>query len=142
MGAIAGAAFQSVVAATGGQRRRLDHRVVARQHRLSAGCGDHAGQYERGIGGRGRTIVERLSSSEFDALEQQINRLSESIDQKKSAWTPELRDAYERNLIYVNQSLAECRHQIHDNPADDTTQELMLNAYREKVRLLEGFQSF
>jgi anti-sigma-K factor RskA len=87
-------------------------------------------------------VVDRLSSTEFDALEQQINRLSESIDQKKSAWTPELRDAYERNLIYVNQSLAECRHQIHDNPADDTAQELMLNAYREKVRLLEGFQSF
>ncbi|HJQ25687.1 MAG TPA: anti-sigma factor [Blastocatellia bacterium] len=86
--------------------------------------------------------VDRLSSPEFDALEQQINRLSESIEQKKSAWTPELRDAYERNLIHVNQSLAECRHQIHDNPADDTTQELMLDAYREKVRLLEGFQNF
>jgi anti-sigma factor RsiW len=89
--------------------------------------------------------VERLSSAshaEFDALEQQINRLSETIEQKKGGWTPELREAYERNLIYVNQSLAECRHQINDDPADDTTQELMLNAYREKLRLLEGFESF
>jgi anti-sigma-K factor RskA len=89
--------------------------------------------------------VERLSSAshaEFDALEQLINRLSETIEQKKGGWTPELREAYERNLIYVNQSLAECRHQINDDPADDTTQELMLNAYREKLRLLEGFESF
>jgi anti-sigma-K factor RskA len=89
--------------------------------------------------------VERLSSAanaEFDQLEQQINRLSETIEQKKGGWTPELRAAYERNLIYVNQSLAECRHQMNDDPADDTAQELMLNAYREKLRLLEGFDSF
>jgi anti-sigma-K factor RskA len=87
--------------------------------------------------------LDRLSNAaEFDALEQQINHLSESIEQKKSEWNPELRATYERNLIYVNQSLAECRHQINDNPADDTAQELMLNAYREKVRLLEGFESF
>ncbi|MEN3334889.1 MAG: hypothetical protein V7641_4254 [Blastocatellia bacterium] len=83
-----------------------------------------------------------LSNPEFDALEQQINHLSESIEQKKGEWNPELRAAYERNLIYVNQSLVECRHQVKDNPADDTAQELMLNAYREKVRLLEGFESF
>jgi Putative zinc-finger len=82
------------------------------------------------------------SSAEFDALEQQINRLSESIEQKKGEWNPELRAAYERNLIYINQSLVECRHQMKDNPADDTAQELMLNAYREKLRLLEGFESF
>lgn len=86
--------------------------------------------------------VTLLSNAEFNELEQQISRLSESIEQKKGEWNPELRAAYERNLIYVNQSLAECRHQVRDNPADDTAQELMLNAYREKVRLLEGFQSF
>jgi hypothetical protein len=86
--------------------------------------------------------VNNLSKVDLDELEQQINRLSESIEQKKSEWNPELRATYERNLIYVNQSLAECRHQVNDNPADDTAQELMLNAYREKVRLLEGFESF
>ena len=89
--------------------------------------------------------VERLSSAsnaEYDALEQQINRLSENIEQKKGAWAPELRATYERNLVYVNQSLAECRHQVNEDPADDTAQELMLNAYREKLRLLEGFESF
>jgi anti-sigma-K factor RskA len=86
--------------------------------------------------------VTNLSKVDLDELEQQINRLSESIEQKKGEWNPELRATYERNLIYVNQSLAECHHQVKDNPADDAAQELMLNAYREKVRLLEGFESF
>jgi hypothetical protein len=31
---------------------------------------------------------------------------------------------------------------LNDNPADAVSQELMLNAYREKVRLLEGFEKF
>ena len=52
------------------------------------------------------------------------------------------RIAFERNLLYVDQTLVECRHQLNDNPADDVSQELMLNAYREKVRLLEGFDKF
>jgi anti-sigma-K factor RskA len=83
-----------------------------------------------------------LSNPDFQQLEKQINRLSETVEQRKVEWAPELRSAFERNLLYVDQCLAECRHQLNDNPTDDVSQELMLNAYREKVRLLEGFERF
>jgi anti-sigma factor RsiW len=83
-----------------------------------------------------------LSNPDFQQLEKQINRLSETVEQRKVEWDPELRSAFERNLLYVDQCLAECRHQLNNNPADDVSQELMLNAYREKVRLLEGFERF
>jgi len=86
--------------------------------------------------------LQRLSNPDIQQLEQDVSRLSETIEQRKSAWNPELRAAFDRNMYYINQSLAECRHQLNDNPSDDVSQELMLNAYREKVRLLEGFQSF
>ena len=86
--------------------------------------------------------VQPLANPDMEQLEQQINQLSVTVEQKKSAWNPELRAAFERNMLYVNQSLAECRHQLSDNPSDDISQELMLNAYREKIRLLEGFKSF
>ncbi|HKS40868.1 MAG TPA: zf-HC2 domain-containing protein [Blastocatellia bacterium] len=86
--------------------------------------------------------LQRLSNPDIQQLEQDVSRLSETIEQRKSTWNPELRAAFDRNMYYVNQSLAECRHQLNDNPSDDVSQELMLNAYREKVRLLEGFQSF
>lgn len=88
------------------------------------------------------TEVTPLSSNDLQQLERQIERLSETVEQRKSFWDPELRIAFERNLLYVNQSLIECRHQVNDNPADDVSKELMLNAYREKVRLLEGFEKF
>jgi anti-sigma-K factor RskA len=86
--------------------------------------------------------VTPLSNADLQHLEKQINKLSDSVEQRKESWDPELRIAFERNLFYVDQTLVECRHQLSDNPADDVSQELMLNAYREKVRLLEGFDKF
>jgi len=86
--------------------------------------------------------VTPLSSSDFQQLEKQISTLSATVEQKKTSWDPELRSEFERNLYYIDQSLVECRHQLKNNPADDVAQELMLNAYREKVRLLDSFEKF
>jgi hypothetical protein len=83
-----------------------------------------------------------LSQADLQQLEKQISELSASVEQRKVSWDPELRSAFERNLLYIDQSLVECRHQLNDHPGDDVSQELMLNAYREKVRLLEGFEKF
>jgi hypothetical protein len=86
--------------------------------------------------------ITPLSNADLQQLEKQINKLSDAVEQRKESWDPELRIAFERNLFYVDQTLVECRHQLNDNPSDDVSQELMLNAYREKVRLLEGFDKF
>ena len=86
--------------------------------------------------------VKPLSQADLQQIERQISQLSDTVEQRKNSWDPELRIAFERNLLYIDQSLVECRHQLNDNPADDVSQELMLNAYREKVRLLEGFEQF
>lgn len=86
--------------------------------------------------------VTPLSKTDMQQLESRISRLSETVEQRKDSWDPALRTAYERNLLYIDQSLVECRHQLKDNPSDDVSQELMLAAYREKVRLLEGFERF
>ena len=93
-------------------------------------------------GGVQQTNLVPLSNVDVQQLEKQISKLSQSVEERKTSWDPELRTAFERNLYYIDQSLAECRHQLKDNPADDVSQELMLNAYREKVRLLEGFEKF
>ncbi len=86
--------------------------------------------------------ITPLSKADLQQLETQIGVMSQTVEQRKNSWDPELRSAFERNLLYVDQSLIECRHQLNDNPADDVSQELMLNAYREKVRLLASFENF
>jgi hypothetical protein len=86
--------------------------------------------------------VRPLSGPDLQQLEKQISNLSATVEQRKVSWDPQLRMKFEKNMTLIEQSLAECRHQLNDNPGDDISQELMLNAYREKVRLLEGFESF
>lgn len=86
--------------------------------------------------------VRTLSNPDLQQLERQISNLSATIEQRKLSWNPQLRVKFEKNMSLIEQSLAECRHQLSGNPGDDISQELMLNAYREKVRLLEGFESF
>lgn len=86
--------------------------------------------------------VRMLSNPDLQQLEKQISSLSATIEQRKVSWDPQLRVKFEKNMSLIEQSLAECRHQLNDNPGDDISQELMLNAYREKVRLLEGVESF
>jgi anti-sigma-K factor RskA len=83
-----------------------------------------------------------LSHRDMVQMEERINELTETVEQRKRTWDPELREAFQRNMIYVDQSLAECRHDLADNPADDVSQELMLGVYREKVRLLASFSEF
>jgi putative zinc finger protein len=83
-----------------------------------------------------------LSHTDMDQIEQRIDQLSKNVEQRKVEWQPELRAAFDRNMFHVEQSLLECRQQLSGHPDDQMSQELMLNAYREKVRLLEGFERF
>jgi hypothetical protein len=124
---IAGAAALVIIVSIGVIVSRRDNGAVD----VSAGTGRVA-----------TSEVTPLSRTDLQQLEKQIHRLSETVEQRKESWDPELRIAFERNLYYIDQSLVECRHQLDDNPADNVSQELMLNAYREKVRLLEGFEKF
>lgn len=79
---------------------------------------------------------------EFQDFEQRINKLKESVEKRKEAWGPELQLSFERNMIYVDQSLNDCRQQFSSNPGDESCKELLKNAYSEKVRVLEGFANF
>ncbi|HXG95422.1 MAG TPA: zf-HC2 domain-containing protein [Blastocatellia bacterium] len=83
-----------------------------------------------------------LSNPEVQQFEKKINEYSERLEQRKASWPPELRDAFDRNMLTIDQTLMACRHQLKDNPADDVSQELMMNAYMEKLRVLEGFDKF
>ena len=123
---IAGAAALAIIISTGVIISRRDNRPAQ----------------VAGVSAVAPSDVTPLSQADLQQLEKQISQLSAAVEQRKESWDPELRTAFERNLLYIDQSLVECRHQLKDNPADNVSQELMLNAYREKVRLLEGFEKF
>jgi hypothetical protein len=86
--------------------------------------------------------AQPLSNPEVQQIEARINAISQSVEQRKANWPAELRDAFDRNMAYVQTTITQCRHQLEHNPSDDVSQELMLNAYWEKLRVLEGFDKF
>ena len=78
----------------------------------------------------------------LEELEGHINQLRAVIEVRQAQWNPELKTSYDRSLIHIDQSLADCRQALKQDPSDRVSQELMLDAYREKARVLEGFADF
>jgi len=88
----------------------------------------------------------RISQDAMDSnirdMEQRINNLKAAVEERSVGWNPQIKSSFNRDMSYIDQTLAQCHHDLSDNPQDDVCRELMLNAYREKVRLLEGFNDF
>jgi hypothetical protein len=93
-------------------------------------------------GGTSGARVLGNDMNDMQQIEDQILKLSENLERRKDTWDPEIRRAFETNLYYVNQCLVDCRYKLNDNPSDNVARELMLNAYREKFRLLDSFDKF
>lgn len=92
--------------------------------------------------GNQATTVKASGSNDVEDIEQRIGQLQAQVEERREEWQPQVRSSFDRNMLYIDQSLAECRQRLRANPYDDLSQELMLNAYREKVRLLEGFSDY
>ncbi len=91
--------------------------------------------------------VETLQAAPADEtriedIMQRLGELKTNVELRKSAWNPEVRELFERDVLHIDQTLAECHHALLDNPKDDVCREMMLNACREKMRLLEGFSDY
>ena len=82
------------------------------------------------------------SGSSIPEMEQTISQLKASLEQKSSSWDPGVRNLFNRDIVHVDQALERCRNELNANPADEMCKDLMMNAYREKVRLLEGFTDY
>ncbi|HLG15879.1 MAG TPA: zf-HC2 domain-containing protein [Blastocatellia bacterium] len=95
------------------------------------------------LAGRSGTAgMNLLSNAEDQEIEEKIERLRESVEQRRVTWSPELQVAYDRSIRQVDQCLATCRQQLSGDPSDQVSKDLMRDAYLEKQRLLEGFTKF
>lgn len=86
--------------------------------------------------------VNPTDPEDVKEMEQQIKNLKETVEKRKASWGSDLQMSYERSMVYVDQSLDESRQECRKNPTDEACRDLLRNAYREKVRVLEGFTKF
>jgi anti-sigma-K factor RskA len=86
--------------------------------------------------------MKELKGEELQPYEQRINELKDIVEQKKKSWDTDLRLSFERSMVSVEDSLNESRREFSNNPDDEDCRELLFKAYKEKVRILEGFANF
>jgi hypothetical protein len=67
---------------------------------------------------------------------QTIAQLDSTIKSEKSRMKPDVQAEYERNLAFVDRTLAVARTAAKSNPNDPDATEFMFSAYQSKVDLL------
>jgi hypothetical protein len=71
-----------------------------------------------------------------------ISRYMQSLEKRRAKWDPKMQELFDRNLEIVDRSVAECRQMVLRNPNDQVAHEVLIIAYKEKLRLLEQFSPF
>jgi hypothetical protein len=79
-------------------------------------------------------LDSRTSQQQMD-----INYWNQRVEQRKSRWSPQIRDAFERNLSAVDQAVNDSRRQLMQNPHDEISEEMLNAAMDEKKELLKDF---
>ncbi|MEW6729913.1 MAG: zf-HC2 domain-containing protein [Acidobacteriota bacterium] len=85
--------------------------------------------------------LAHVMNPEEAELRSAIDRLTQAVEQRRQNWDPQMQELFDRNLAIVDRSLAECRQLLLRNPHDQIAQEMMIVAYKEKLRLLEQFST-
>ena len=71
-----------------------------------------------------------------DEIKADLNRRLVEVNQRKSAWEPTARSAFEQRLAEIEVSLDNCRNGLRRNPGDQTQQQTLRSLYNEKRQLL------
>jgi len=68
-----------------------------------------------------------------------IGYWNQRVELRKVKWSPQVRDAFERNLNVIDKAVDDSRQQLMQNPHDEISEELFNAALSEKMELLKDF---
>ena len=64
---------------------------------------------------------------------------NQRVEQRKARWSPQMREAFERNLMVIDQAVADSRAILSQNPHDEVSEEMLNAALNDKMELLKEF---
>ena len=71
--------------------------------------------------------------------QQVIDYWNRRVELKKSRWTPELREAFDRNLRALDQDVANSLNELSQNPHDEVSEQLLNKSLNDKLAYLKDF---
>ena len=84
-----------------------------------------------------------VSASDVDdRMRQQqlaIEYWNQRIEERKALWSPQMREAFERNLNVIDQAVNYSRDELRRNPHDEVSEEMLNSALNDKMELLREF---
>lgn len=92
--------------------------------------------------GKTMAITESYPGSLDDRMKQQqqlVEYWNRRVEQRKALWSAQTREAFERNLQVIDQSVAAYREELQRNPHDELSEEMLNTAMNEKMDLLREF---
>jgi hypothetical protein len=71
--------------------------------------------------------------------QQEINYLTQVVEQHKAHWNPQVRVDFERNLNLLDETVSDSLNKLSQRPHDDVTEEMLNSALNDKMQLLKEF---
>lgn len=71
--------------------------------------------------------------------QQVINYWNQRVELNKARWNPAMRDTFDRNMKVIDQVVSESMNDLHRNPHDEVSEQMLNDAMNDKLNLLKAF---
>lgn len=71
--------------------------------------------------------------------QQVINYWNQRVELNKARWSQNMRDTFDRNMKVIDQAVSESLDELHRNPHDEVSEQMLNDALNDKLMLLKEF---
>jgi len=71
--------------------------------------------------------------------QQVINYWNQRVEMNKARWNAEMRATFERNLQVIDQAVSQSLNELHRNPHDEISEQMLNESLNDKLALLKEF---
>jgi hypothetical protein len=115
-------------------------------HSMQGGLGSNrqgmlATTDRNGQGQQQQTMTPSVGALDERMRQQQltIEYWNQRVEQRKARWNPQVREAFERNVSVLDQTVEDSRRVLIQNPHDEVYEEMLNTALNDKMELLKEF---
>jgi len=90
--------------------------------------------------GTSATRVEAASISQrFSERQQTIDYWNQRVEQIKARWSPDMREAFDRNMKAIDESVVNSMNELQRNPQDEFSEKMVNESLDAKLAMLKDF---
>ncbi len=108
---------------------------------MQGGLGQPGGPSAFSSGARRQEQTPAVFDADDRMRQQQlaIEYWNQRVQQRKARWNPQIREAFERNVSVLDQTVEDSRRVLSQNPHDEVYEEMLNTALNDKMELLKEF---